>query len=460
MRFSDLLLMSSANLFKRKVRSILTILGVVVGTASIVVMLSIGIGMKEVSMEEIEKFGGLTNVTVQEAGSNSSVDATNSKHLDDASMEQIKRLNHVNDVYPLLQMPIYLKKGNLETYEFMTATTTDNLERKNFNLAGGTIPENGPQLQLLYGNGVICDFRNKNTGMSYWDNHKLPNIDLMKDDIFVIFDTQAYESMQSQSAGIDSTDGSGDKKTVKPPKKFMSKASGVLAGGPEDYSENAWAVYANIDQIVPIIKKEFKNKAIPNQPTRKNGKPYKQIFYSSYEVDVDNVDNVLEVQNEIIALGYEAYSNAEWIESTQNQMQTIQTLLGGIGAVSLIVAAIGIANTMMMSIYERTKEIGVMKVLGCTMNNIRSLFLLEAGYIGFIGGVVGVGLSYAAAYVVNTIISGGMAESGEQLGIRASIPPWLALLGIIFAFVIGVLSGFFPALRAMKLSPLAAIRNE
>ena len=87
-------------------------------------------------------------------------------------------------------------------------------------------------------------------------------------------------------------------------------------------------------------------------------------------------------------------------------MGYVQAVLGGIGAVSLLVAAIGIANTMMMSIYERTKEIGVMKVLGCSLENIRTMFLIEAGVIGFVGGVVGVALSYGVSAIINYISAG------------------------------------------------------
>ena len=121
-------------------------------------------------------------------------------------------------------------------------------------------------------------------------------------------------------------------------------------------------------------------------------------------------------------MGYEASSNAEWIESEQKTMGYVQAVLGGIGAVSLFVAAIGITNTMMMSIYERTKEIGVMKVLGCDLRNIRSLFLLEAGFIGFIGGVIGLALSYTLSAVINKLASGAngmmMPESASISGLR------------------------------------------
>lgn len=139
-------------------------------------------------------------------------------------------------------------------------------------------------------------------------------------------------------------------------------------------------------------------------------------------------------------------------------MNMIQAVLGAIGAVAMLVAAISITNTMMMSIYERTKEIGVMKVLGCDMRNIGALFLLEAGFIGFLGGVIGLGLSYSLSAVLNYLVAQS-PDMGMESGI-SYIPFWLALLSMGFAILVGMVAGFFPARRAMKLSPLAAIRNE
>ena len=153
-------------------------------------------------------------------------------------------------------------------------------------------------------------------------------------------------------------------------------------------------------------------------------------------------------------MGYNAESNMEWLKQTQNQMKTIQMVLGGIGAVSLFVAAIGIANTMMMSIYERTKEIGILKVLGCDLRDIGKMFLLEAGFIGFAGGLSGLVLSYSLSAVINFI-----AKNSSYQGI-SFIPLWLALLALAFSVLVGMAAGFFPAHRAMKLSPLAALKNE
>ncbi len=184
----------------------------------------------------------------------------------------------------------------------------------------------------------------------------------MKDSVFFIFDQDAYYA--SQNSGSSGRDGDS---TTTPPKYLIPTAGVEKQSEDGRYSANGYNVYCNLDALTATLKRVFRNKAIPGQPTTSNGKPYKDLFYSVLKVNVDDIDNMIAVQEQIQALGYEASSNIEWIESTQKQYANIQAMLGGIGAISLLVAAIGITNTMMMSIYERTKEIGVMKVLGCDM---------------------------------------------------------------------------------------------
>ena len=117
-----------------------------------------------------------------------------------------------------------------------------------------------------------------------------------------------------------------------------------------------------------------------------------------------------------------------------------------------------------MSIYERTREIGVMKVLGCVVGNIRAMFLMEAGTIGFIGGVIGLGLSYLISFLINTFGGGATGSiydvGGIGIGGVSIIPWWLALGALAFATLVGLVSGFSPANRAVKISALTAIRQE
>ena len=212
----------------------------------------------------------------------------------------------------------------------------------------------------------------------------------------------------------------------------------------------SWNTYCDLDALQRMYKKAFKNKVIPGQPAKKNGKPYKELFYSSINVIADEIDNVSELQTAIGDLGYQTSSNSEWIEQTRQQSQSQQAMLGGIGAVSLLVAAIGIANTMMMSIYERTKEIGVMKVIGCGLFDIQQMFLMEAGMIGFGGGITGLSLSFIICIIINKVTAAQTAV----------IPLWMYFASVVFAIIVSMAAGFAPSKRAMSLSALEAIRNN
>lgn len=303
-------------------------------------------------------------------------------------------------------------------------------------------------MKLIYGNCVIQWFRNSKTGEGYWETQKLPDVDFMNKPMFVIFDMDSY--YQSQGGG---------ENAPKPPKKYMIETAGVVEGGVDEYNSYAYSVYTEIEGLKAQLKQIFKKKPIPNQPTNKKGKPYPYFIYEQAIVFVDDMANVTDVQQTLIDMGYQADSQMQWIEQSQQTYDMIQLVLGGIGAISLFVAAIGIANTMMMSIYERTKEIGVIKVLGCDMGNIRNMFLIESGFIGFMGGVIGLIISFTVSYIMNNYLGIGQIMMGVE-GDISRIPLWLAASAIGFAILVGMVAGFFPSLRAMKLSPLAAIRNE
>ena len=445
MRFLDLLRMSSSNLWKRKVRTILTVLGVVIGVASIVVMISLGLGLSKSLMEQYESYGSLTQITVYQSWNSDDED----KRLDDDLIKTINNIEHVTSVYPTMQVSAIAKYGNYQNYLNIRAMPLEAINDLGMEVGEGSLPSaEDEELKFFYGSEVLMDFYNSKTGDGYWSTGELPDIDLMNDPVFIIFDTDAYWSSQYNDP----------ENPVKPPKKYLIPASGVEAESEDGWTQYGWYTVCDIDKLLPELKRIFKNRVIPGQPSTKTGKPYKEIFYSQLIVNVDAMENVTAIQSQITDMGYQANSNAEWIQSEQQTMGYVQAVLGGIGAVSLFVAAIGITNTMMMSIYERTKEIGVMKVLGCDLRNIRSLFLLEAGFIGFIGGVIGLGLSYTISMVINKVASS--ASSYMDISSISHIPLWLAMLSLVFAVLVGMVAGFFPALRAMKLSPLAAIHTE
>jgi len=448
MNFPDLLAMSVNNLRRRKLRTALTVLGVIIGTAAIVIMVSLGIGLNELNRELIESYGSLTTIRVHSDRYYSGDSNQDTKYLTDEIVGEFARIPHVTGVYPLLETHVLMQQGAYQTGVTLVGAPREYLEQ--IPLGEGELPPaNSKSIELIYGNAIIQWFSNSKTGKGYWETGELPKIDFMGKPMFVIFDVNSY--YQSQG------DGSSENVTV--PKKYMLRAAGVVAGGIDDYNDHAYSVYTDLELLKAQLKKVFKKNPIPNQPTNKKGKPYSYFIYDSMLVSVDKMEHVMDVQRLLNDQGYQAYSNMEWMEQSEKQSDMIQAVLGGIGAVSLFVAAIGIANTMMMSIYERTKEIGVMKVLGCDMGVIRNMFLLESGFIGFMGGIIGIVLSYGVSFFMNRFLQLGQMVNGMD-GDISRIPSWLSLMAIGFGILVGMAAGFLPALRAMKLSPLAAIRNE
>lgn len=470
MNWMDLLRMSTSNLKRRKLRTFLTVLGVVIGTASIVVMISLGLGMQQSLYREVEQSGGLTTIKVSGAQAGNSMMYSSSrkeeeqptKYINDQLLARLSKLEHVTLASPVYELPVVLLKGGYEGNGQLLATTPEAMEARNINLAEGSLPKpNSGHLNLVYGNGVLTMFNEKGSGKGYYETGRLPDIDLAKDSVFLILDQEGYYSQGSQNGGEASgSSDSGDGKQAQPKTiaKHVAKASGIVAGSPDEYNANYYNIFCDLDTLKQILKKEFNGRVIPGQPTTKSGKPYKEFCYSYAQLKVDDIDSVDGVARIVREMGYNVETNAEYLDSMKGQFAIVQAVLGGIGAVSLLVAAIGIANTMMMSIYERTKEIGVIKVLGCSLKNIKQMFLIEAAFIGLIGGVIGNILSFLMSFVINFLTGNGAAMGID--GNISYIPWWLVILSMGFAMLVGVAAGYFPSLRAMRLSPLAAIRSE
>jgi putative ABC transport system permease protein len=187
--------------------------------------------------------------------------------------------------------------------------------------------------------------------------------------------------------------------------------------------------------------------------------------YPSALVKARDSTVVLDITDQLTAMGYQAYTPLSFVQGINSFFAILQVVFGGVGAIALLVAAIGIANTMTMAILERTREIGLMKAVGATNGSVLGLFLGEAAGIGFIGGLGGVALGWAAGQAINVLalayLAGQTAETG---GLPPSVavytPPWLPVFALVFATLIGVASGLYPALRAATLVPVTALKYE
>ncbi|MDE5965883.1 MAG: ABC transporter permease [Lachnospiraceae bacterium] len=471
MTFFDMISMSAENLFRRKLRTFLTMLGVLIGTASIVAMMSIGIGMQELVMEEYSSYGTITQITVSEGMSDSSTGTKNdSSKLTDSMIKELEKIEHVKSVDATLSFDLTLQQGKYTGWCMLKGVTAEHL--KEIKVGEGRLPEASSDsvLEVLAGNTVITNFYDPNNfeGTYYYMSNKLPDVDLMNKVTKVsTYDQYAYyrQELQSQKQGQEETeDGTGSQDAyINPEVRFRTKIVGVKEGEPTEYDMESDYMLVDIDQLKSYLTRNFKKGEIPNQPYNSKNKPFNEWVYNQVTVDVDEADNVEMVLTNIQDMGFNAQSNKELLDSAQKIFKIIELVLGAIGMIAFLVAAIGIANTMMMSTYERTKEIGVMKVLGCDMKDIQRLFLTEAGFIGFFGGLMGLIFTLGLSALANKLTASFMAAEMGLGGTAAKIsviPLWLMVLSIVFATVMGMIAGYFPAKRAMKLSPLAAIRTE
>jgi putative ABC transport system permease protein len=226
---------------------------------------------------------------------------------------------------------------------------------------------------------------------------------------------------------------------------------GVIAEsrGPAD-----WSMYMDFDELT-AYNEWFRGTRINRN---RDG-------YSEAVVKVEDVSQVLDVTDQIKALGYQAYTPQSFVQGINSFYIVLQVIFGGVGAIALLVAAIGIANTMAMAILERTREIGLMKAVGATNRDVLSVFLGEAAGIGFIGGLGGVLLGWSLGQVINVLAMAYLAGQAAQTGglpptVAVYTPPWLPIFTLIFATVVGLLSGLYPALRAATLIPVAALKYE
>jgi putative ABC transport system permease protein len=177
-------------------------------------------------------------------------------------------------------------------------------------------------------------------------------------------------------------------------------------------------------------------------------------------VQVDDPDNVDAVARAIETLGeYAASTPEDSAQSLSGGFRVIQAVLSIFGLIALAVASLGIVNTLIMAIYERTREIGTMKAVGASKGTIRLLFTVEAGTIGFWGGLVGVFVAWIIGQVINFVSHLTFLQDYKSFNISA-FPLWLILLVIALSTVIALVAGLLPANRAARLDPIEALRYE
>lgn len=439
MGFFDLLYLIFENLNRRKARVALTAVGVVIGTAAVVVLVSLAIGLQRNATQSLYGIGDLTQIQVMPTYGDPGMGGPmpvgpgqqpqNQTLITESTLTDLAALPGVQAVIPrdYLMGGSMLNYGKLETYASLLGVGVDDLSILGLNAQQG-------QVTLERGTVVVGALVQNN----FYDPRPRPGQepppppDLMDANLKLTVIKWAQDGTEVR-------------------KSLPLRVVGVLA---ETRGESDYSIYIRLEDLTSM------NEWIMGKRINRNRDGYNQVI-----VKAEDVKYVMDLTEQITNMGYQAYSPQSFVQGINSFYLVLQVIFGGVGAIALLVAAIGIANTMAMAILERTREIGLMKAVGATNRDVLSIFLGEAAGIGFLGGLGGVLVGWSAGQIINVVAMAYLAGQAAQTGgmpptVAVFTPPWLPVFTLVFSTVIGLLSGLYPALRAATLIPVAALKYE
>jgi ABC-type antimicrobial peptide transport system permease subunit len=433
----EILLLASRNIRRRKTRSLLTILGIGIGIASVVLFVSIGEGMKVVV---IASFGDIGNDLIVMPKFDPNSGKPGKLTLDD--LKEIERIEGVLGAAPRLSRYATIKyKGYTDAS--MVVGVDPSRERKI-----GVKIWMGRFLRDSDKHAVVLGFKRRNITASPGVNEKKTYqerkhstskgkdyLGPQRDGKIIQLDVRRPITLSFDSGG-----GSNEKRF----KVVGILSEGGLAG--DVFSQPDKAVIMSIDTLRKIsgAKEEFT-----------------QIMVRVEDPGMaEDVSRRIQERTDTNVMSLKRI-----LESVGSFFKIVEVVFIFIGSIALLVAGFGIMNTMLMSVLERTREIGVLKSIGATRAHVIRIFLLESGLIGFIGGVSGLLVGIAGSKIIN-LITGLIlknyfrlpAENLSALSPLTVIPLWLVFFSIGFAVFISMIFGLYPAVRASNLSPVEALR--
>lgn len=439
MRFIDLIRLILGNLSRRTARVALTAIGVVIGTAAVVILVSLAIGLQRNANEQLYGIGDLTQIQVYPnyggegpvvvSGGGGGSTPQQQALLTNFALADLRAIPGVEWVMPRE----YLMSGGLVKYQKLEGwTSIIGVDADDLSLLGLDAVQGSTAL----GRGIIVV--GPMVANNFYDPRLRPGQEPPPPPD--LFDQQIQMVVSKWDAQGNETR-----------KNLSLQVTGLLK---ETRGESDWTIYMPLDQVKTL-----------NEWSMNRRFNYNKDGYSMAVVKVTDVDQVIAVNDQIVQMGFQAFTPQSFVQGINNFYMILQVIFGGVGAIALLVAAIGIANTMAMSILERTREIGLMKAVGATNRDVLAIFLGEASGIGFIGGLGGVIIGWLAGQGINVIAIVYLAnQAGQQGGAPPSVavytPLWLPLFALVFSTLIGLLSGLYPALRAATMIPVMALKYE
>jgi putative ABC transport system permease protein len=451
MKAYDVLDLARRNLRESILRNTLTTLGIAVGVASLVAMLSLGVGLQQMFNRRLTQSGLFDTVVVtpkrdfdfpRAFGRRDQAAAAESRALDDAAREQIERLPNVVEAFPDIRFVTEIRyQGKPHTASVSgipaSARKNDAFEQ----MQGGffSSPQADEAILLAdYAKALEPDPRNligKTIVLRYAERQALngsgPNPAENGEDLWGFSLVRREKPL---------------------------RVVGVVEREP--YAGMRGAPRAAM--FLPMVLAESLNAVQPAdlRGMMRGDEAAAKKTYESLTVRATSPIQVQALEDAVKQMGFSALSVLDWAQNLRRVFAVVDLLLGIFGSLALAVASLGIINTLVMAILERRREIGIMKAVGASDADVSRLFFAEAGAMGALGGAAGVLLGWVMGRVINFGTSVYLRHQGVPSENVWSVPWWLVLGGIAFAIVVTLLSGLYPAARAAKLDPVQALRYE
>jgi putative ABC transport system permease protein len=465
MKRQDLLELAARNLREAMLRNTLTTLGVAVGVASLVAMLSLGVGLQELAGARLSRSGLFDTVVVfsrrdfrgfsrEERRATTTRDG---RALDEAARSEMEKLPGVAEVYPEIRFQVEARHGDKSYFATVAGLPPsarsndafDDMKGKYFSgpdaeeavLLLDFARELGKDPELLLGQELTIRYAERQP--------------MVQDQA----DGSAAPAGRSASSGEGqvrdtSTEETAGFSVVRRQKKL--RIVGVVESEPFGGMRN----FARGRVFIPIALAEQLNTIQAGSLRDALNLSSSQRLYLSVIVRVASAAQVQQVQETIKKMGFTTWSVLDATKNMRRFFAVLDLFLGIFGSIALAVASLGIVNTLVMAVLERRREIGIMKAIGASDGDVKSLFFAEAAALGLVGGIAGVILGWLIGKGINFGTSIWLARQELPPETVLVAPWWLGLGAVAFSVLVSLVAGLYPAARAARLDPVQALRYE
>jgi putative ABC transport system permease protein len=473
MKTYDLTELALRNLRESSLRNSLTTIGISIGVASLVAMVSLGIGLQNLATRHLAKSGLFDTVVVTSPrelrnfnrdDERSTASAAESRTLDEPARQEIERLPDVLEAYPDIRFITELSYQDKPHLTMVSGIPDSARSNDAFTGIPGSYFSSETAPEVILQKSFALELLGKTPPPGHEDDVLVSELakPLLGQEL-----TMRYAQRVSAPALTEENAPAKSGPSTDPTEPLSDVAYSVISReqklkivGISDLDPDSMRGAARARVFLPLKLAQDLRVMQPSDLRDSMRGFSKQPSYSTVSVRVKNPKNVEAVEQAIKKLGFNTFSILDATRSLRQFFAILDGFLLIFGSLALAVASIGIVNTLVMAILERRREIGIMKAIGASDDDVKKLFFAEAGAMGVLGGFVGVALGWSIGHVINLGTNIYLKRQSLPPENFWSVPWWLVAAAIVFAFVVSLVSGLYPAARAARLDPVQALRYE